>query len=371
MVCLIHAGDPFAQAMPRAMCRLSRLCLAHVRNQFSAGREMKCPVTVSPMKLLDGDETGPPEGGAMCFIGVTTGASLSNRLFPYWTRALGVAGPCRLVGIDLPLGASPQAFRQVVVDLRGVPDIRGALVTSHKISLLDASRDLFDRIDDTSAQSGEVGCITVRGGRLTALALDPLTSALAMDQFVPPAHWARHLGSRVLCFGAGGAGTAIGLGLATRTTSANVPSHFLIVDRVQTRVDHAVRVIREAVQTNGSAMTVEGCVVRVPSDCDALVDALSPRSLVINATGMGKDTAGSPVTASVRFPDHGLVWDLNYRGERLFLQYAQSADQSLGLVVVDGWDYFAVSWTEHLARIYGMALSPDLRRKIVAGTIRP
>ncbi len=307
----------------------------------------------------------------MCFIGVTTGASLSHRLFPNWTRDLGLAGPCLLVGIDLPLGATSEAYRQAIAGLRDVPDIRGALITSHKISLMDASRDLFDRIDDTSVQSGEVGCITVRGGRLTALALDPLTSALAMDQFVPSGHWAEHPGARVLCLGAGGAGTAIGLGFATRTTSVDVPSLFLVVDREQSRVDHAVRVIRETVRTHGRAMAVEGRVVQGPRDGDALVAALSPHSLVINATGMGKDTAGSPVTASVRFPDQGLVWELNYRGERLFLQYAEHVRQAQSLVVMDGWDYFAVSWVEHLARIYGVPLAPDRRREIIARTIRP
>lgn len=307
----------------------------------------------------------------MCFIGVTTGASLSHRLFPNWTRALGLAEPCRLVGIDLPLGASSEVYRQAIVGLRDVPEIRGALITSHKISLMDASRDLFDRIDGTSVQSGEVGCITARGGRLTALALDPMTSALAMDQFVPSGHWAEHPESRVLCLGAGGAGTAIGLGFATRTRSVDVPPHFLIVDREQSRVDHAVRVIREAVRTSGASMAVEGRVVPEPRDGDALVAALSPHSLVINATGMGKDTGGSPVTASVRFPDQGLVWELNYRGERLFLQYAEIVIQSRRLVVVDGWDYFAVSWIEHLARIYGVSLTPDRRREIIAGTIRP
>ena len=323
------------------------------------------------MKLLDGDQTGRTAGGDMWFIGVTTGASLSHRFFPNWTRALGLVAVCRLVGVDLPLGASSEDYRQVIKDLRDLPGVHGALITSHKISLMDASRDLFDQVDETSAQAGEVGCITARGGRLTALALDPMTSSFAMDQFVPSGHWAEHPGSRVLCLGAGGAGTAIGLGLATRTTSTDVPSQFLIVDREQSRVDHAVRVIREAVRTRGCRMTVHGRVTSEPGDGDALVGALPPHSLVINATGMGKDTAGSPVTGTVQFPDQGLAWELNYRGERLFLRYAEECRRSRGLVVADGWDYFVVSWIEHLARIYGVPLTPDHRRELIAGTIRP
>ena len=118
-------------------------------------------------------------------------------------------------------------------------------------------------------------------------------------------------------------------------------------------------------------MTVQGRVTSEPGDGDALVGALPPHSLVINATGMGKDTAGSPVTGTVQFPDQGLAWELNYRGERLFLRYAEECRRSRGLVVADGWDYFVVSWIEHLARIYGVPLTPDHRRELIAGTIRP
>ena len=44
--------------------------------------------------------------------------------------------------------------------------------------------------------------------------------------------------------------------------------------------------------------------------------------VVILATGLGKDAPGSPVTARARFPDQGIVWELNYRGELIFLEQA-------------------------------------------------
>jgi len=40
-------------------------------------------------------------------------------------------------------------------------------------------------------------------------------------------------------------------------------------------------------------------------------------------TGLGKDAPGSPLTDAVVFPDHGIVWDLNYRGDLIFLEQAR------------------------------------------------
>jgi shikimate dehydrogenase len=37
---------------------------------------------------------------------------------------------------------------------------------------------------------------------------------------------------------------------------------------------------------------------------------------------MGKDSPGSPVTGQGLFPDHGVAWEFNYRGELVFLHQA-------------------------------------------------
>ena len=52
--------------------------------------------------------------------------------------------------------------------------------------------------------------------------------------------------------------------------------------------------------------------------------ALPPRSLVVNATGMGKDRPGSPLRAGAAFPERSAVWELNYRGELEFLRQARA-----------------------------------------------
>jgi shikimate 5-dehydrogenase len=56
-----------------------------------------------------------------------------------------------------------------------------------------------------------------------------------------------------------------------------------------------------------------------PGDNDAVLAGLAAGSLVVNATGLGKDAPGSPLTDAARFPADAVAWDLNYRGDLVFL----------------------------------------------------
>jgi shikimate 5-dehydrogenase len=87
-------------------------------------------------------------------------------------------------------------------------------------------------------------------------------------------------------------------------------------------------------------------------DNDAIVDRLPAHSLVINATGMGKDTPGSPISDQARFPKDGFVWDFNYRGDLVFLQQAGRQKDEQKLNTEDGWIYFIHGWTRVLAEVF-------------------
>ena len=79
----------------------------------------------------------------MYFIGVTTGQSSITRLFPEWVTILGL-GDAELVGVDLPIHADRDRYRDTVTQIKDDPLSLGALVTTHKVDLLEATRDLFD-----------------------------------------------------------------------------------------------------------------------------------------------------------------------------------------------------------------------------------
>lgn len=96
-----------------------------------------------------------------------------------------------------------------------------------------------------------------------------------------------------------------------------------------------------------------------PSDSDRLVNHLAPRSVVVNATGLGKDRPGSPITDQVAFPYEGIVWDFNYRGSLRFLDQARAEAPNRSLVVEDGWRYFLHGWSEHIAEVFDIQLSAE------------
>src|SRR5260370_28494498 len=102
----------------------------------------------------------------MYFIGVTTGVSSIMRLFPLWAEVLGL-NHAHLVGVDLPLHAAPEQYRQAVAQIKDDPLSLGALITTHKIDLLHATSHMFDSLDCNAQLAQEVSCIAQRDSQLT------------------------------------------------------------------------------------------------------------------------------------------------------------------------------------------------------------
>ncbi|HWK26430.1 MAG TPA: hypothetical protein VNS09_07710 [Solirubrobacter sp.] len=292
----------------------------------------------------------------LVFVGVTTGQSSIMRLFPRWAAHLGL-DDAEIGGCDVELNAPAAVYRRVVEELRDDPEVAGALVTAHKLNLFEAAHDLFDVIDPHAAATGETSCISKRGGPLQAYAKDPITAAQSLAEFVPEGHWAGS-DAEVLCLGAGGAALAISECLLRR--AGDVPARLTVTDRSQRRLD-SLRAFHERL---GVADRVRYALADGPSD--ALLGALPAGSLVINATGMGKDIPGSPLSDRAHFPERALVWELNYRGELDFLVQARAQASARALTVVDGWQYFINGWSAVIAEVYGIDLDRSARHRLGA-----
>jgi shikimate 5-dehydrogenase len=278
----------------------------------------------------------------MYFIGVATAQSSIHRIFPEWARLAGVES-AELTGIDVPLGASSECYRGAVARIRDDPEAVGALVTSHKVGIWEHARGFFTDFDDDARLLGEVSCIVRREARLTGLAIDTLTAGLALRSAAPK--WP--LKDDVLIFGAGGAALA----LAVHLERHHSPASLTLTDSSEQRVQK-VRGL-----THARVVRVAGV-----AENDDLLGLMPPGSLIVNATGMGKDVPGSPLTGHVRFPGNSIAWDFNYRGDLTFLEQARAQ----GVRAVNGWDYFLHGWTQILARIYGFSLTPDLFERMRA-----
>jgi shikimate dehydrogenase len=286
----------------------------------------------------------------MYFIGVTTRKSSIMQIFPRWMEILKI--DAQLLGYDAPLHAPPHSYEAIVQHIKNNPLVKGALVTTHKLDLMKATRHLFDELDTFAQLLHEVSSLSKRDGKLIGHAKDPLTSGLAMQAFIEPDYWQKTKGE-VLCFGAGGAAVAISLYLAS---SDDKPERFTVVDISQERLEH-IQMLHQKIKPE---MRLETILNADATYNDRLLEKLPEGSLVINATGMGKDRPGSPITGNAVFPHHSLVWELNYRGDLDFLKRAKQQEATAHLHVEDGWIYFLHGWTQVVAEIFDFELTPEL-----------
>ena len=155
-----------------------------------------------------------------------------------------------------------------------------------------------------------------------------------------------------LILGAGGSAMALAWHLATQGAAADRPARIHVANRSLPRLEH----LRELHNSWQSEVPLVTHHVPRPELSDALLRKLPPGSLVVNATGLGKDAPGSPFTDSVIFPERGVVWEFNYRGDLVFLEQARGQEDTRHLLVEDGWVYFLHGWTRVISDVFDVVI---------------
>lgn len=291
-----------------------------------------------------------PTKPSLYFIGVTTGSSSIMKVFPKWSDILGLGAD--IVGYDAPLSAPAETYERIVKHIKTHEQAKGALVTTHKLDLFNATKSEFGFLDDYAKLCAEISCISKQTGVLYGHAKDPITSGLALQAFMPQNHW-QNSNAEVLCFGAGGAATAISLYLATLE---HAPKSVTIVDINSERLKHIASVHKKLVTATKFTYLLSDKL----ANNDTLLSPLTEQSLVINATGMGKDRPGSPLSAKAVFPKDAFVWELNYRGSLDFYHQAKVQETQQNLHIEDGWIYFLHGWTQIIAEVFQLDLTQAL-----------
>ncbi len=297
------------------------------------------------------------------FIGVTTGKSSIVKVFPLWMQVLDYPQVI-LEGVDLKIHDTPQAYRAITAQIKEDPLSVGALVTTHKVDLYGAAKDMFDYADPYAQICGEVSSISKRDGKLEGHAKDPISSGTTLDGLLGKDYFGRTAGE-VLIFGAGGSAAATLLHLMMKKDAADRPGKVTLVNRSRRRLE----LVREMAEKQGCSIPLETICSQDPLQNDATMAALPDYSVVINATGMGKDTPGSPVTDSGLFPRHGIAWEFNYRGELDFLHQAEAQAKARDVKVEDGWLYFVYGWTQVVAQVLHFELTPKLFQRLEAAAV--
>ncbi len=300
------------------------------------------------------------------FIGVTTTKSSIMKVFPLWMKVLG-REEVVMEGCDCLIHDDPEVYRRAVAQIKYDPLSLGALVTTHKIDLLTAARDMFDYLDPYAQITDEISSISKLDGRLEGHAKDPLTSGASLDAIIDKDYFAK-TGGEVLSFGAGGSAIATLLHLINKKDKGDRPNRFTFVNRSQGRLDHA----KEMVSGLKTDIAIEYIQNTDPTINDQIMEKFPPYSIIINATGMGKDTPGSPITWEGKFPMNSVSWEFNYRGELDFLHQSLAQVDSRKVKVEDGWLYFVHGWTQVVAQVLHFDLTPELFDKlnVAASTVR-
>ncbi len=292
----------------------------------------------------------PATAPTLYFFGVTTAKSSIMRVFPAWAKRLGLDGAV-IKGVDFTLHAPPESYRAAVAFLKGDPQSLGALVTTHKIELYRACRDLFDVVDPHALLMAETSCLSKQQGKLICHAKDPISSGVAIDGFLPERHFERTAGE-MFSIGAGGSTIAMTWHLMQKMRGADRPSRIIVADRDPARLEEIRRVHGEI----GSGVPTDYVLAADARDNDAVFASLRPGSLIVNATGLGKDAPGSPLTDAAVFPERAIAWDLNYRGDLVFLDQARAQASRRGLQIEDGWTYFLHGWLRVIAEVFHLPI---------------
>jgi shikimate dehydrogenase len=288
------------------------------------------------------------------FIGVTTSRSKIIDVFPLWVRALGLP-PTRISGCDISVNGPAEEYLAIVRHIKENRRALGALVTTHKIDILKAAGGLFDYLDDYARIFGEISSISKRDGSLRGHAKDPITVGRALESFLPEQYWRANPQAQVFIMGAGGSGIALSAHLMKKEHAGNVPSKIIISNRRAQRLSHC----RQVHDKTGITTPVEYVQVTEPDTNDRILNDLPSGSLVVNATGMGKDRPGSPLSDRARFPERGLVWEFNYRGTLEFLNQARHQEEERKLFIEDGWSYFIYGWNCVICEVFDVDISSE------------
>jgi shikimate dehydrogenase len=282
----------------------------------------------------------------MYFIGVTTGKSSIMKVFPEWAKALGIDAVMK--GIDIGIHEKPEVYRKVVSFIKNDELSIGALVTTHKIDLYDAAKDLFEYMDPLAKRFGELSSISKLDGKLCGHAKDPITCGLALEDFVPENYFANNPAD-VFIMGAGGSAISMGYHLMQEKYRGNFPAKIVIANRSQPRLTE----IKEIFKTlDPGGIEFEYYLTPDEGQNDEVLAMMKPGSIIINATGLGKDRPGSPLTDDAKFPEKSLIWEINYRGDLRFMHQGLEQKQEGNLHVEDGWRYFIYGWTSVISEVF-------------------
>jgi shikimate dehydrogenase len=259
--------------------------------------------------------------------------------------------------VDIPANSSAAVYQSLVMRLGADPTVCGAVITAHKRAVYDHAVDLLAGADPLAHALGEISVLYRRDGELYATVIDSASINATLLQMGGDDPVTTDQADTVV-YGAGGTAIALIACLAADRWPAWARPRLLhLVDTSAARLGHAGEI------ASRQRLPLPLCLYHSSGEASlADLGPLPDRSLIVNATGLGKDRPGSPVRLPAPWPSGAHVWDLNYRGRLLMLEDARAAAAQRRLTVHNGWLLFINGWAEALAAILGQPIQDEKRR---------
>ena len=280
---------------------------------------------------------------AMFFIGVTTHNSFVNRVFYDWLKI--ISKDTELVGVNLPVGCDIKEYLKIVSFIKSHPLVLGALVTTHKVRLYNSTKHLFDNLSDPCNEFQEVGCIYKKGDALCGEVTDIISVQSALYSFLEFDYFSKYT-TDFCILGGGGAGLALAYRILTDNNPK--PQRLILVDISKKRLSEIKNIIKKYDTDNILEL------YQVDNQADNVIEELQSKSIIVNATGLGKDKEGSPFSEKTNIPQESYLWEFNYRWDDKpnFYNIAKEQEKDKRLKIIDGWIYFIHSWTQVMSSIF-------------------
>ena len=289
----------------------------------------------------------------MYFIGVSTQNSIINNIFPKWMEVLGYN--IQLCGINIPLNASANIYQECAEKIKSSDNILGALVTTHKIAMYHSAKDIFDILSESAKEFKEIGAIYKREAGMYGEATDIISVNSAFQSIFDKVNISN---SDICILGCGGAGVALGY-VILKHYNLRI-NRIIMTDTNMARLSQASKVL-SMYDLNYKLNLVH---VNSIKDNNDIINSLKRRSFIINATGMGKDVQGAPISNEVDFPSGSCIWEYNYRGNLEFIDIAKEQAAEKQLMIYNGFEYFIYGWTTVISRVLNIDIKKSTFDKL-------
>ena len=282
-------------------------------------------------------------------VGPNAALSEAAAVFDDWAEALDLPD-WELVTVPLATDAGRDAVQAALAGARAT-SVRGVVVRGgSRLSVFEYGGPLVRAADDAVRRFGAVSCLLPTDGGWDGYALDPVATVRVLDRVAGVQYWSSVTSADAVVLGAGSTGRILALSLLQLSPG---PRRVLVTDVAQSRLDALIELARE----RGVSERLVTRRVTGAAGNDDVLDLAAEASLVVNATGIGHESYGSPVTEAAQLPLRGIVWELNHEGPLEFLESVNRQADDLLLRVHDGWDLSLETWAEALSRITGRVIT--------------